>query len=182
VNLTEEEYRSNKYETQFKEFNKIDNFRKATACGANILKQKKDGRCIYLKRSKCSIHKIRPQVCREFFCASRLKKFKKMIDQIEKKRTEVESYYVYILRTSSDTLYIGQTNNLEKRIEEHKKKSSRSAKYIRYFSSFELVYSEKQKTRKEAMQREIELKRLSRAKKEALIKSGSLLSYNRNSK
>ena len=82
-------------------------------------------------------------------------------------------YYVYILQTSSDTLYIGQTNNLEKRIKEHRNKSSKSAKYIRYFPSFTLVYSEKYSTRKEAMQREVQLKKWTRAKKEALV-SGNL--------
>jgi len=85
------------------------------------------------------------------------------------------SYFVYILRTSSNTLYIGQTNNLEKRIKEHKNKSNRSAKYIRYFSSFELVYSETYKTRRQAMQRETQLKRWSRAKKETLIKRDLVL-------
>ena len=79
------------------------------------------------------------------------------------------SYFVYILRTSSNTLYIGQTNNLEKRIQEHKNKSSKSAKYIRYFSSFDLIYSEKYPTRKEAMRREAQLKRWSRKEKEAII-------------
>ena len=79
------------------------------------------------------------------------------------------SYFIYILRTSSNTLYIGQTNNLEKRIKEHKEKSSKSAKYIRYFSSFQLVYAEKHKSRKKAMRREAQLKQLSRAEKEALI-------------
>jgi len=80
------------------------------------------------------------------------------------------TYYVYILETSSNTFYIGQTNNLEKRLKEYKNKSSKSAKYIRYFSSFTLVYSENYSTRKEAMQREVQLKRWTRAKKEALIK------------
>ncbi|KKQ45158.1 MAG: putative endonuclease containing a URI-like protein [Candidatus Woesebacteria bacterium GW2011_GWA1_37_8] len=78
-------------------------------------------------------------------------------------------YFVYILRTSSNTLYIGQTNNLEKRIKEHKNKSSKSAKYIRYFDSFELVYFENYKTRREAMQREYQLKKWPRLKKEAII-------------
>ena len=78
-------------------------------------------------------------------------------------------YFVYILRTSSDTLYIGQTNNLEKRIKEHKNKSSKSAKYIRYFSSFELVYHEKYPTRSEAIKREAQLKKWPRVEKEALI-------------
>jgi len=76
---------------------------------------------------------------------------------------------MYILRTSSNTLYIGQTNDLEKRFKEHKNKSPKSAKYTRYFKSFKLVYSEKYSTRKEAMQRELQLKRWTKAKKEALI-------------
>ena len=79
-------------------------------------------------------------------------------------------YYVYILRTSSNTLYIGQTNNLEKRLLEHKSKTIKSAKYMRYFDSFELVYSEEYLTRIEAMRREWQLKKWSRKEKEALIK------------
>jgi putative endonuclease len=81
-------------------------------------------------------------------------------------------YHVYILRTSKNTLYIGQTNDLEKRLKEHKSKSVRSAKYIRYFDSVELVYSEKYPTRKEAMQREWQLKKWTREKKENLISAG----------
>jgi len=172
VNLNEKEYRSGKYKTQFEEFGLIDNFRKAAARGANILQTKEDGSCIYLEGNNCSIHKIRPQACREFFCTSKLKKFKNMIKQIGKKRVDYPmSYFVYILRTSSNTLYIGQTNNLEKRLKEHKSKSSKSAKYIRYFSGFKLAYSEKYPTRKKAMQREARLKKWPKAKKEALIAS-----------
>ena len=78
-------------------------------------------------------------------------------------------YFVYVLRTSSNTLYIGQTNNLEKRIKEHKDRTSKSAKYMRYFKTFELVYFESYQTRTEAMQREYQLKRWPRAKKEAMI-------------
>jgi len=93
VNLTEEEYSSGKYKTQLGEFGLIDNFSKAAACGANILKQKEDGRCLYLKRNKCSVHKIRPQVCQEFFCTSKSKKFREMIKQIEKRRTSQKELY-----------------------------------------------------------------------------------------
>jgi putative endonuclease len=60
-------------------------------------------------------------------------------------------------------------NNLEERIKEHQGKSSKSAKYLRCFSSFKLVYKEEYPTRKEAMQREYQLKNWSRSKKEALI-------------
>ena len=78
-------------------------------------------------------------------------------------------YFVYILKTSSNTLYIGQTGDLEKRMKEHREKSTRSAKYIKYFESFELMYSEKFKTRSEAMHREAHLKKLTRTQKESLI-------------
>lgn len=80
------------------------------------------------------------------------------------------SYFVYILRTSLNTLYIGQTNNLKNRLKEHQNKTSKSAKYVRYFDSVELVYSEKYSTRKEALKREVQLKKWSKAKKEALVK------------
>ena len=80
-------------------------------------------------------------------------------------------YFIYILRTSSNTLYIGQTNNLENRLQQHRDKTSKSAKYIRYFKAFELVFSEEFHSRQEAMKREWQLKQWSRAKKEVLIRS-----------
>ena len=82
-------------------------------------------------------------------------------------------YYLYILRTSSNTLYVGQTNNLDKRVKEHQNKKSRGAKYTRSFEFVKLVYKEKYLTRIEAMKREAQLKRWTRSKKEALI-SGNL--------
>lgn len=78
-------------------------------------------------------------------------------------------FTVYILRTSSNTLYIGQTNNLEKRLNEHRNKNSKAAKYTRCFESCDLVYFEQYSTRIEAMRREYQLKHWTKAKKEALI-------------
>jgi predicted GIY-YIG superfamily endonuclease len=83
------------------------------------------------------------------------------------------TYFVYILRTSSNTLYTGQTSKLERRLKDHQEKSSRSAKYIRYFPSFELVYTETFPSRIEALRRENQLKKWPKTKKEALI-SGDL--------
>ncbi|MBU2592814.1 YkgJ family cysteine cluster protein [Patescibacteria group bacterium] len=91
VTLNEEEYRSGKYRTQFEEFGLIKDFHKAVACGASTLKEKEDGSCPYLKGNKCSIHQIRPQACWEFFCASKSKKFRKMIEQIKKKRDKLSA-------------------------------------------------------------------------------------------
>ena len=83
--------------------------------------------------------------------------------------SKVEGFYVYILRTSANTLYIGQTNNLEKRMAEHKSKTIKSSKYVRSFPSFELVYSEQFETRSEALKREYALKQLTKIQKEKLI-------------
>ena len=82
---------------------------------------------------------------------------------------QTKPFIVYILRTSSNTLYIGQTNDLEKRMSIHRSKSGKSAKYLRYFDSFELVYTEKAKNRSEALIREAKLKKFTRLQKEALI-------------
>lgn len=68
INLSEEEYKSKTYKTQFDEY--TDDFEEAELCGMNILAQNEDGSCIYLKDGKCSIHERRPQVCRNFFCES----------------------------------------------------------------------------------------------------------------
>ncbi|MGA2911212.1 MAG: GIY-YIG nuclease family protein [Candidatus Levyibacteriota bacterium] len=78
-------------------------------------------------------------------------------------------FYVYILRTSANTLYVGQTNNLKKRIKEHQSKTIKSSKYVRSFPSFKRVYSETFKTRSQALKREYELKQLSKIQKEDLI-------------
>jgi len=84
------------------------------------------------------------------------------------------TFFVYILRTCENTLYTGQTNDLKRRLDEHRKKTVRSARYMRKFASFELVYSEKFKSRGEAMTREMEIKRWPKGKKEKLVKFGKL--------
>lgn len=72
-------------------------------------------------------------------------------------------YYLYILRNGQNDLYIAQTNNLERRLSEHSHKLG--AKYIKDNSGFYLVYFEKYLDRKSAMNREIQLKHWTRAKK-----------------
>ena len=81
----------------------------------------------------------------------------------------IQMFFVYILRTSKNTLYVGQTNNLPKRLAEHRSKTKRSSKYVRSFPSFELVYSEECKTRSDSMKREYQLKQLTKVEKEKLI-------------
>ena len=79
------------------------------------------------------------------------------------------SYLVYVLRFSNNSLYIGQTNNIEQRLADHRSKTSRAAKFSKENGEFKLVYSEQHQTLLEAMRREKQLKGWARAKKEALI-------------
>lgn len=79
-------------------------------------------------------------------------------------------YYFYILRCSDNTLYCGQTNNLKRRIQEHNFGKLKSAKYTKGRRPVKLIYFEKYKTIQEAMRREIEIKKWTKANKETLIK------------
>ena len=83
INLTEEEYNSKQFKTQF---GMIDDFKKAESSGANIITQKEDGSCIYQEHNKCSIHNNRPQACQAFFCKSKNKDFKEMIKMIKNEK------------------------------------------------------------------------------------------------
>jgi putative endonuclease len=74
---------------------------------------------------------------------------------------------LYILRTASNTLYIGVTETLDERISTHN--SGKGAEWTKVHKGGVLVYSESHPTLGSARKREIQLKKWSRAKKEALI-------------
>ena len=50
-------------------------------------------------------------------------------------------FYVYILRSSTNELYIGQTNNLNNREHQQITKTSKAAKFVKDGKDFQLVYS-----------------------------------------
>ena len=77
--------------------------------------------------------------------------------------------FVYVLRCKDNSLYCGQTNNLEKRIKEHNDSKNISTKYTRGRRPVTLVYMEKVKTVSDALKREREIKKLSKEKKELLV-------------
>jgi putative endonuclease len=82
----------------------------------------------------------------------------------------MNNYYVYILTCSDDTLYVGSTNNLEKRLHKHNNLKS-GAHYTKIRRPVVLSYSETVANYSEARAREGELKKLSRKQKLNLIKS-----------
>jgi len=85
----------------------------------------------------------------------------------------MKSYWVYILRCSDNSYYTGSTDNLEKRINEHK-----YGKYKGYTSTrlpVSLVYSQEFQNVKDAIKAERQIKSWSRKKKEALINGDFVL-------
>ena len=75
--------------------------------------------------------------------------------------------YTYIVTCRDGSLYTGWTNDLEKRIKAHNE--GKGAKYTKARLPVELAYFETFQTKKEAMQREWEIKKMTRKEKLALI-------------
>ena len=84
--------------------------------------------------------------------------------------TEQRSF-TYLLRCADGSLYCGWTNDLTKRLQAHN--AGTGATYTRPRRPVELAYYETFATQSEAMRREAEIKRLSRAEKLALIRRGA---------
>jgi putative endonuclease len=76
-------------------------------------------------------------------------------------------YFVYILSSHSRTLYIGVTNNLERRMHEHKSKLVPG--FTARYNITKLVYFECFDDVRDAIEHEKKLKGWLRAKKIALI-------------
>ena len=79
-----------------------------------------------------------------------------------------QRYYTYILTNKNDTvLYIGVTNDLERRVAEHR--SGIIPGFTQKYNCHKLVYFEEYSDIVQAIGREKQLKKWSRAKKEQLI-------------
>ena len=77
-------------------------------------------------------------------------------------------WYTYILFCDQKIFYVGITNNLKKRLEQHKKRQS---PYTKKFSDIKLVYFEEYESRRQAEKRERQIKNWSIAKKRALVRA-----------
>ena len=79
-------------------------------------------------------------------------------------------FFTYILKCADKTLYVGSTNNLEKRLKEHNH-SKKGAHYTKIRRPVKLVYSEEFGNLRDARRREAEVKGWKREKKMELIKN-----------
>jgi len=77
-------------------------------------------------------------------------------------------YFTYILECADKSLYVGCTNNLERRLEQHNN-SKWGAHYTKIRRPVTLKHKEEFKTLKEARRRESEIKGWRREKKIKLL-------------
>ncbi|HVM73278.1 MAG TPA: GIY-YIG nuclease family protein [Candidatus Paceibacterota bacterium] len=79
-------------------------------------------------------------------------------------------YFVYILECADHTLYVGSTNDLQKRLHAHNYLKS-GARYTKSRRPVVLKYSESFRSRGKALRREGEIKNLTRQEKLDLLQS-----------
>ena len=80
--------------------------------------------------------------------------------------------YTYLLRCADSTLYCGWTNHLKERVKAHN--AGHGAKYTRGRRPVHLLYYEVFDTKREAMQREAMMKRLTRKEKLQLVEKAGI--------
>lgn len=83
-------------------------------------------------------------------------------------------WYLYIIKTANNTLYTGITTDVERRFLEHSS-GDKGAKYLKGKGPLELVFYSEAGDRSRASKLEYAVKKLSRKKKDALIKGQLLL-------
>ncbi len=82
----------------------------------------------------------------------------------------MKTYYIYMLTNwNNEVLYIGVTNNLERRIYEHKNKLVKG--FTEKYNLTKLVYIETTDYINAAIEREKQLKKWRREKKDNLVES-----------
>lgn len=87
-------------------------------------------------------------------------------------------WIVYILECSDNSLYTGITNEMERRLEEHR--TGRGAKYTKHRRPLRVRYTEYQASKSAALKREAAIKSLNRSEKLALIATWPTIEYRGN--
>ncbi len=75
----------------------------------------------------------------------------------------VAVYYIYVLENAKGKFYVGQTDNLERRVEQHNSPGE-SRRYTAKHGPWQLVWSEPHGDRASAMAREKQIKAMKSAR------------------
>lgn len=84
-------------------------------------------------------------------------------------------YYIYMLRCEDNSIYTGITTDVDRRMKEHFGKDKKCAKYTLRHNAKKLERVWQTENRVLASKLEFHLKKLSKVKKEELIKNNNLL-------
>ncbi|MDV6378954.1 GIY-YIG nuclease family protein [Sporosarcina sp. GW1-11] len=79
-------------------------------------------------------------------------------------------HFFYVLECQDGSYYAGYTNDLERRLRVHNE--GKGAKYTRGRLPVHYVYHEGYETKRQAMQKEYQFKKLNRSQKEQYIRKG----------
>lgn len=96
----------------------------------------------------------------------------KSLKQANDNAVEPAIWHLYMIRVESGQLYTGITTDVERRLAEHR--AGRGAKYLRGKGRLELVFTQNVGDHSSALKLEIQVKKMSKAEKEALINRSSL--------
>jgi putative endonuclease len=81
-------------------------------------------------------------------------------------------YYVYLLSNRRRTvLYVGMTNGLRRRLQEHR--TGHGSAFVDRYNTTDLLYFERHDPPQAAIEREKQIKRWRREKKEALVRTAN---------
>ena len=83
-------------------------------------------------------------------------------------KNKTNTWWVYFLRCTDNSLYAGVTTDILRRIDEHNN-SKLGAKYTRARRPVSLAYLEEAKNKSMACQREYQIRHLTKDKKEQLV-------------
>ena len=84
-------------------------------------------------------------------------------------------WYLYLIRCRDGSLYTGIATDVARRFAEHQGKGDTGAKYLRGRGPLTLVFQKKLGSRSLALKVESRVKKLSKARKEKLIRTGEYI-------
>ena len=76
----------------------------------------------------------------------------------------MDQFWVYVLENAAGRFYVGQTDDLSRRVSEHNSMDGPTEKYAPKNGPWTLVWSEMHPSRASAMQRESQIKRMKSAR------------------
>jgi putative endonuclease len=84
----------------------------------------------------------------------------------------MSDWYLYLIRCRDSTLYTGISTDVDRRLAQHQGEGNGGSRYLKGRGPLSLVFQEKLGSKSLALKVEHRVKRMSKARKEKLIKVG----------